>query len=89
MTFAYILFIALFVVNVMAFAMYGIDKYKARRQQQRISEAVLLTIALAGGALGAWVAMYTFCHKTRHVKFVALVPLFLAAQIYLVYTLCH
>lgn len=87
MTLANILFIALLLVNVVAFAMYGIDKYKARRQQRRISEAALLTIALAGGALGAWIAMYTFRHKTRHAKFVVLVPLFLAAQIYLVYTL--
>lgn len=87
MTLANILFIALLLVNVVAFAIYGIDKYKARRQQRRISEAALLTIALAGGALGAWIAMYTFRHKTRHAKFVVLVPLFLAAQIYLVYTL--
>ncbi|MBQ8565839.1 MAG: DUF1294 domain-containing protein [Bacteroidaceae bacterium] len=87
MTITYIVLVILSCINIVAFAMYGIDKYRARKQQHRISEATLLGIALAGGALGAWIAMYTFRHKTRHVKFVLLVPLFLAAHIYLIYRL--
>lgn len=87
MTITYFVLAVLSCINIVAFAMYGIDKYRARKQQHRIPEATLLGIALAGGALGAWIAMYVFRHKTRHVKFVLLVPLFLAAHIYLIYRL--
>lgn len=84
---SYWIFIALLCLNVVAFAIYGIDKHRAKKSLSRISEATLLGIAFMGGALGAWIAMYTFRHKTRHAKFVLLVPLFLATHIYLLYQL--
>ena len=82
MTF-FILYLGL--INLLAFALYGSDKHRARRSEQRISEAALLAIALLGGAFGAWAAMYLFRHKTRHVKFVLCVPLFLLLHGYLIY----
>ena len=36
-------------VNVVAFFLYGLDKYKARRQQWRIPEQTLLLLAFVGG----------------------------------------
>lgn len=74
-------------INVVALIMYGVDKYKAVHSAWRISERVLLLVALIGGAMGAMIGMYLFCHKTRHARFVVLVPLFLVAQLYLVYLL--
>ena len=63
-------------INLVAFAAYGIDKRKARKSRWRIPEATLLWLAVAGGGLGAWAGMKAFHHKTRHKKFTILVPIF-------------
>lgn len=65
----------LVIINIVAFAMYGIDKSKAKKKRWRISEASLLSMAFLGGAYGAWLGMRVFHHKTRHKKFQILVPL--------------
>lgn len=69
--------IYLAIVNLLAFGAYGIDKWKARHNRWRIPEAVLLLLAAVGGALGAFVGMRAFRHKTQHWKFRILVPLLL------------
>lgn len=38
--------------NLVAFVVYGIDKYKARKGKWRISESTLLTLAVLGGSIG-------------------------------------
>lgn len=68
-------------VNLLAFLLYGADKRKARRGAWRIPEAALLLVAFLGGSLGALLGMEVFRHKTRHVKFKVLVPLFLILHI--------
>lgn len=65
----------LVIINIVAFAMYGIDKSKAKKKRWRISEASLLSVAFLGGAYGAWLGMRVFHHKTRHKKFQIFVPL--------------
>ncbi|MDO4197158.1 MAG: DUF1294 domain-containing protein [Prevotellaceae bacterium] len=65
----------LVIIYFVAFAMYGIDKSKAKKKRWRISEASLLSVAFLGGAYGAWLGMRVFHHKTRHKKFQILVPL--------------
>ena len=69
------------VINLIAFVMYGLDKRYARKGQWRISEATLLTFAALYGALGAFLAMRLFRHKTKHLKFTVTVPLLLILQI--------
>ena len=71
----------LIALNLVAFALYGLDKLKAKRGAWRIPEATLLLIAALGGSLGALLGMELFRHKTKHWKFKVLVPLFLAAHI--------
>lgn len=66
--------IYLVVINIAAFALYGIDKKRAVRKEWRISEKTLLVLALAGGALGAFSGMWLFRHKTKRLKFNLLVP---------------
>lgn len=69
--------IALFIflaLNVLTFAVYGLDKWKARHARRRISEAALLTWAAVGGAVGAWIGMKVWHHKTLHWKFRLGVP---------------
>ena len=57
--------LALLIWNLLIFLIYGIDKSKARRGAWRISEKILLTIALVCGGFGAWLAGIAFHHKTR------------------------
>ncbi|MFC0015677.1 MULTISPECIES: DUF1294 domain-containing protein [Allobacillus] len=71
----YILTSWLVITNIVGFAIMGWDKRKARRQQYRIPESRIWTIALAGGALGAWAGMNFFRHKTKHIQFAFGLPL--------------
>ncbi len=72
---------ALLLINLLAFTLYGVDKAKAKRGAWRIPEATLLLAAALGGSLGALLGMEFFRHKTKHVKFKVLVPLFLILHI--------
>ncbi len=63
------------IVNLVGFLTMGLDKQKARRNAWRIPERTLLLIAFLGGGPGSLIGMYTFRHKTKHMKFVLLVPL--------------
>ena len=65
------------VINVIAFAMYGIDKYRAMAGKWRIPEKTLIVFAAAGGCYGAWAGMQVFRHKTQKSKFTTLIPLFM------------
>ncbi|WP_459129698.1 DUF1294 domain-containing protein [Guggenheimella bovis] len=62
-------------LNLFSFILFLADKSKAARHVQRISEKTLLLSALAGG-LGAFLSMQLFRHKTKHLRFQMLVPLF-------------
>lgn len=77
----------LLAVNVVAFAAFGIDKYKAKRGLWRISEATLLLLAVVGGSIGALMGMRIWHHKTQHAKFRYGLPLIILAQIALIYYL--
>lgn len=68
-------------INAVAFIMYGIDKYKAKKAKWRISEATLLLLAVLGGSIGAWMGMKVWHHKTMHKKFKYGIPAILLMQI--------
>ena len=68
-------------INIVAFAMYGADKYFAKKDMWRISEKALLGIAAIGGAFGAFLGMETFRYKTKHAKFTVLVPVLMAVHL--------
>ena len=55
----------------------GIDLGTVRYTPKRISERTLLTLCFFGGSLGGMLGMLIFRHKTLHLKFRILVPLFL------------
>ena len=78
---ALVVLIILGVINLLAFVMYGLDKRYAKNGQWRIPEANLITVAALYGALGAFLAMQLFRHKTKHLKFTITVPLLLILQI--------
>ena len=71
----------LFAINIVSFFLYGIDKYKAKKNQWRISEATLLTMAAIGGSIGAWAGMRLWHHKTMHKKFKYGIPVIIIFQV--------
>lgn len=75
------------VMGVIAFSAYGIDKYRAKHDMWRIPEKTLLLLALLGGAIGAYLGMKTFHHKTQHKKFTIIVPLLALIQLVAVFWL--
>lgn len=74
----------LLIINIIAFVTMWSDKQKAKKKAWRIPEATLFMLAIIGGSIGSIAGMYTFRHKTKHVKFVVFMPLILAVQIILV-----
>lgn len=73
--------IVLAAINVAVFFLYAADKAKAKRGAWRIRESTLLGAAACFGALGAFVAMRVFRHKTQHRQFVIGVPVLLIVQV--------
>ena len=74
--------IALFVLwNIIVFALYAIDKSKAKKGNRRISEKTLLVSAAFMGGLGALIGMQALRHKTKHLQFTIGVPLLLVLNI--------
>lgn len=70
-----ILIIYLILINLIGFFLYGLDKAKAKRKGGRIPERILLWMARIGGGAGCWLGMALFRHKTKHIRFKILVPL--------------
>ena len=78
------------IINLIGFAVMGIDKKRAIRGAWRISEASLFLTALLGGALGCTLGMRHFRHKTKHWYFKYGMPAIFAVQVFLafyIYTL--
>ena len=67
-------------VNVLGLVLFGIDKWKAKHDKWRISEATLLSVTVIGGSIGAWVGMKVWHHKTMHKKFKYGIPLVIVLQ---------
>jgi len=82
MTQLFFLQLFLVIVNSIALALFGIDKFKSKKSGWRIPESRLLLIAFFG-PFGAWAGMLLFRHKTRKIKFLV-VPLFLFTQVFLI-----
>lgn len=73
-----------FVVNIFGFIIMFLDKQRSRKQEWRIAEKTLLSIAIIGGALGILAGMKIFRHKTRKPLFQLGVPVILFIQATLV-----
>lgn len=71
-------------VNIVAFALYGLDKFKAKRGLWRIPEITLILVAVLAGSLGAWLGMKVWHHKTQHPLFYIGIPTILALQLSLI-----
>jgi len=72
----------LITINIITFIIYGIDKYKSIKHKYRISENTLIILALIGGALGAFLGMISFHHKTKKKKFI-IIPIIMLIWVYI------
>lgn len=77
----------IFLMNLISFTIFYIDKRKAIKGKNRISENSLLLSALLFGSIGAFLSMLIFRHKTKKLKFRILVSLFLVVRVLILYCL--
>ena len=73
-------------VNLITLILMRIDKQKAIKKQFRIPERTFFMLSFLGGAIGTYIGMKVFRHKTKHRRFTIGIPLLilwnLAAFIY-------
>lgn len=62
-------------INVITLILYVADKKKAIKNKWRIPESTLILFPFLGGFAGGLIGMFKFRHKTKHAKFLILVPL--------------
>ncbi|RTE08658.1 DUF1294 domain-containing protein [Paenibacillus whitsoniae] len=65
-------------MNIMTFVEMGYDKGQAKKGERRVPEKRLFWFAALGGAIGGWLGMKVFRHKTKHTSFVVGMPLLVA-----------
>lgn len=67
--------IYLIIINIISFFLYYIDKRASIKHKYRIPEKILLLASMIGGCFGSLFSMMSFHHKTKHIKFMLLVPI--------------
>jgi uncharacterized membrane protein YsdA (DUF1294 family) len=72
--------VALAVLNLATFLVFGWDKLAAVEGRSRVPERALLTLAALGGSPGALLARPVFRHKTRKQPFSAWLALIVFVQ---------
>ena len=72
------------VVSVFSIVITVYDKLAAKSNSRRIPEKTLLLTGFFGGACAMFLTMITIRHKTRHMKFMVLLPLMSALHIALI-----
>ena len=72
------------VMSLIAFAAFGLDKYKAKADKWRTPEKTLFILAIIGGGIGAFLGMRIFRHKTKHKQFVIGIPAIMIVQLILI-----
>ena len=79
------IFIYVFFTNLLLFILMGLDKRKEILNHWRISEKTLFSLALMGGSIGGILGMYTFRHKTKHLKFTLGFPIIFLFQLIFIF----
>lgn len=69
------LFAYIAVVNIITFYLMRVDKQKAIKNQFRIPERTYFLLSILGGAIGTYIGMKIFRHKTKHASFAIGMPI--------------
>lgn len=80
------MFIYILLINVIGFGTMWYDKIMARtgKYKYRVAESRIFLIALAGGAIGIFIGMELFKHKTKKLKFTLFIPVIIIVQLVLI-----
>jgi uncharacterized membrane protein YsdA (DUF1294 family) len=68
------------VISAVAAAVTVFDKLSAKTHGRRVPERTLLLLAALGGSASMYAVMLVIRHKTRHIRFMAGIPLIMAVQ---------
>lgn len=63
------------VMSVFSIVLTVYDKLAAKSNSRRVPEKTLLLTGFLGGACAMFITMIIIKHKTRHIKFMVLLPL--------------
>ena len=77
--------IYIILINLIGFLVMYIDKNKAKKGDYRISEKAIFIISLIFGAIGVYLGMYKFRHKTKHLSFTIGIPICIIINIVAIY----
>ena len=69
------------IINLIGFLVMYIDKKKAKKGSYRIREKTIFLISLLLGAIGVYIGMYKFRHKTKHTSFTVGIPICIVINI--------
>ncbi|WP_066677709.1 MULTISPECIES: DUF1294 domain-containing protein [unclassified Chryseobacterium] len=72
------------IMNLIAFTIFGVDKWKATQHKRRISEFSLLILTFFGGTVGAILAMMIFRHKVSKKSFLWKFGIIILIQIFII-----
>ena len=73
-----------FVMQILSFVTFGIDKYYAKNDKWRIKESTLFVFCILFGGIGGFLAMRFFRHKIRKPGFRIVVPMLALLQIVII-----
>lgn len=79
----------LVIINLYGFIVMGVDKWKSSRKKWRVPEKSIFLTAFIGGALGVFLGMKKFHHKTLHNKFKFGIPALLVLNIIIIILVFH
>lgn len=68
-------------VNLLTLFLMRVDKQKAIKNQFRIPERTFFLLSLLGGAIGTYIGMKIFRHKTKHGRFTIGIPILIIVNL--------
>jgi uncharacterized membrane protein YsdA (DUF1294 family) len=71
-------------MNLIAFTVFGLDKWKATHHKRRFSEFSLLILTFLGGTVGAILGMMIFRHKVSKKSFLWKFGIIILIQIFII-----
>ncbi|WP_164463437.1 DUF1294 domain-containing protein [Chryseobacterium balustinum] len=71
-------------MNLIAFTVFGLDKWKATHHKRRFSEFSLLILTFLGGTVGAILAIMIFRHKVSKKSFLWKFGIIILIQIFII-----
>lgn len=80
-----LLFLYICIIQLVAVIITVTDKKNSAKGKWRVREKTLLLTALLGGASSMYITMLIIRHKTKHIKFMLLLPLMIVLHTAILY----